>query len=197
MIFRRNLKVGFIQAMVERKTSYLKQIKNWIVVISSIAMMINVYLSEDFISILLSSFTYISSQGLTFYALNPNTDSGRSRRDWLIKISIGLIAVIIACLTVESKIELNSLIVLSAFNIMKLCIVVFSIFVIYCSFIDGTEETTTAEKELSQTVQKNLKEDYQKQREENIFSERNSRTQNNKETRKFVLGKKRETEETK
>lgn len=183
--------------MVDKKPTYVKQLKNWIVVISSITMAINLYLSKDFVAILLSSFTYISSQGLTFYGLNPKSDAGDDRRHRLINLAIAFTALIIVGLTIESKIEVNDLIMTGLFNIMKIVLSLFCMYVIYCSFADDSDSTTEGELELSKNTQKSLKKDYIKEQEKNIFSERNNRMEKNMKTRKFLLTKKKETEETK
>lgn len=183
--------------MEEKKPTYIKQIKNWIVVKSSVSMMINLYLSNDFVAILLNSFTYISSQGLTFYGLDPKSDRGNVRRYRLIVLSISLVALVIAGLTIESKIEVNTLIMTGLFNIMRIALVVFCLYVVYCSFADDSDSQTDEEVSISKHMRKSLKEDYIKEKEKNIFSERNNRIENNGKTRKFLLRKKTEAEETK
>ena len=177
--------------MEDKKPAYVKQMKNWIVVMSSVSMMINLYLSSDFVSILLSSFTYISSQGLAFYAINPTTDTGNKRRDKLISASIALIAFILICLFIESKIQLGDILLLVIFNGIKLIITIFCFYVVYCSCTADSESKTQIEKEISRETRTNLQKDYIKEKENNIFSERNSRKKNNAETRKFILNKKK------
>ncbi|EHZ5577422.1 hypothetical protein [Enterococcus faecalis] len=180
--------------MANVNQSYLKQMKNWIVVISSVSMIVNLYLGKDFVALLLTSFTYISSQGLTFYALNPGTEKGDYRRNLLVKSSIALVALTMCGLIIESKIKSLPLLIMSFFIIMKLLIGIFSLYVIYCSFSDNKDYQTKEEFDITKNIRKTLTIDYEKKQKDNIFSERNFRQENNEKTRKFLLRKKRETE---
>ena len=171
--------------------------KNWIVVLSSGAMILNVCLSVDFLNILLSSFTYITSQGLTFYSLNPKTKGSEKRIHILINLSIALVSLNLLGLIFESKISLNVLINLILLTILKVVVTVFSLYVIFCSFADGTNIKTDKEKKVAGNTRKNLEKDFKENQEKNIFSARNSNCEKNEQTRKFVLTKKNRTEETK
>ncbi|WP_427814275.1 hypothetical protein ACQKTA_04095 [Enterococcus sp. 22-H-5-01] len=181
--------------MQDNKENYVKTIKNAIVTLSSIVFLLNIILSIDFLSILLNSFTYISSQGLTFFSLDPKTEKSKKRRSIMVNSAIWLIAVIVACLLVVNKIELQGSINRIVLNIVKTILIIFSMLVVYFSFVDGSETVTNKEKSLAKAVHKDLATQYEHDKNEKIYSERNKRSDNNAKKRSFIVNLKRKKDE--
>lgn len=181
--------------MEEKNTGYLKTMKNGIVSLSSIVFVINVLFSNDFLSILLNSFTYISSQGLTFYSIDPKTEKSKNRRDLLVKVAIWLVIIIIGFLIVVNKVAVNKSVNYVCIIITKILLIIFSLLVVSFSFADGSQQVTTEELNLGKKVKRELNEQYEQDEKAKLYSERNKRVKKNEETRKFVLKKKSKKKE--
>lgn len=178
------------------KSDYTKVMKDAIVTMSSIIFMINIFLSKDYTAILMNSFTYISSQGLTFYSLNPHSSGGKWRRKIITYSSIYSIPILVLCLIIISKIEVSDLFIFITMWGLKLGLSALSLFIIYASFADNTDTVTDKESKLKSETKKNLQQEYDKQQEESIYSTRNRRTSNNRKTREYIEnGKKKKGED--
>lgn len=176
--------------MEEKDTGYLKTMKNGIVSLSSIVFVINVLCSNDFLSILLNSFTYITSQGLTFYSVDPKTEKSKNRRDLLVRAAIWLVIIIIGFLIVVNKVTVNEVVNYVCIAVAKIFLVIFSVIVVSFSFADGSQQVTTEERKLGKKIRSELNEQYEQDEKSKLYSERNKRVENNEATRKFVLAKK-------
>lgn len=189
------LRKVYYTCMEEKKDDYIKTMKNVIVTISSIVFGLNVFCSPDFLTILLSSFTYISSQGLTFYSLNPNTEKAKHRRTLLVKGSIWMIGIIVMCLIIVDRVSFSDIAAQGIELLVKLLLLAFGLCVICFSFADGSETVTKNQLKMSKLVHQDLNEQYAEEKEGHIFLERNKRSENNKSLRYFVENKKSKKKE--
>lgn len=181
--------------MEKKDVGFLKTMKNGIVSLSSIVFAINVIVSSDFLSILLNSFTYISSQGLTFYSIDPITKKSKNRRNLLVRASIWLVIIIIGFLIVINKIAVSQFINDTCLIIAKVLLIFFSVIVIFFSFADGSQQVTDEELEVAKNVKRNLHDQFEQDEKTKLYSERNKRVENNETTRKFILTKKSKKKE--
>ena len=178
------------------KSDYTKVMKDIIVTTSSIIFILNVILSKDYTAILMNSFTYISSQGLTFYSLNPHSKGGKLRRKIITYSSLIFIPTIVLFLIIVDKIEVPDFFVWITMWGLKLILSFLSLFIIYSSFADNTDTVTNKEIKLRNQTKKNLQQEFDNQQEESIYGTRNKRTSNNRKTREFIeSGKKKKGED--
>lgn len=185
-----------MEQMEDLKSDYTKVMKDAIVTMSSIVFIINIFISKDYIAILMNSFTYITSQGLTFYSLNPHSVNGKLRRKIITYAAIWFLPVIVLLLIITSKIELSNFVVCITMWVLKSVLSLLSLFIIFASFADNTDTVTDKEIKLKSEIKKNLQQEYDNQQEESIYGPRNRRASNNRKTREFIeSGKKKKGED--
>lgn len=127
--------------------NYVKSIKNWIIVISSVVFLINIWELSKVNGILLSSFTYLASTGLNFYSFSPNNRSSKIRRKLLIKLSISSVGVtfVSEIVAVHFPLIVDIVLLLS----VKILFTIFGVFSVFSTFMDDSETITKEEKRAS------------------------------------------------
>jgi uncharacterized membrane protein len=168
--------------VLEKEENYAKAIKNWIVVISSITFIVNLYYLPKIDNLWLVSFTYLASTGLTFYNFSPIGEAAKRRRYWLIHLAIGCIAFIIIFGIVSQK--TSQTINLYFLLIIKAIFIVFSAFSCYSTFVDDSDRITDSEKDAAEFTKKRLRE-----KEKNKpYIGRDRKIKENTKTKNYVIG---------
>lgn len=168
---------------MERNENYAKSIKNWLTVISSITFIVNTVQVADIESIFMYAFTYLSSIGLAFYNLKPNTFKGKKRRRRMIELAIASVAAIFISLTLGKT---NEYIYQVMLYLIKIGYGFFASYAIVCTFYDDSEMITDEENEISKTTRDRMREKETKK----TYATRDRKTTENEKTRKFLVNKK-------
>lgn len=167
---------------MSRNESYISEIKKWLVAISSANFFVSLVTLSDLNNLWSFSITYFLSISLTFYNFTSMSDYAKIRRDRTIKLSIASIAITFISLSLSKiSVDFNHVILL----IVKLYFIYYTISACYCVFKDDSEIVTSEMDEAIKVTKDSLK----RGSEEKVFSNRDSRSEQNYKTKKFVENK--------
>lgn len=178
---------------MERNDNYAKSLKIWVVIISSVTFLVNLFClkngNREWFSLWLVSFTFLASTGLAFYGLVPQSEETITRRHYIINFSMGCIASVVIGGVISS--QTPAIVGIILFWIVKLVFLVFCCLACLFTFLDDSDSNTDREKKASQATRKNLQDQDMKK----PFTERDRNIEENKKTRAFLSKRRVKKEE--
>ena len=178
---------------MERNDNYAKSLKNWVVIISSVTFLVNLFClkngNKEWFSLWLVSFTFLASTGLTFYGLVPQSSKTITRRHYIINSSMGCIASVVIGGVISS--QSPAIVGVILFWIIKILFLIFCCSSYVFTFLDDSDSRTDREKKAGLETRKNLQEDEKKK----PYADRDRNIKENRKTKAFLIKKRGNKEE--
>lgn len=174
--------------MINKIDSY-KQIKNAVVVMSSIVFVWNISYQMTYLNISRSSISYILSMGLTFFAKTPKSNAAQIRQHRIFYYSLYSFAAMLIIILINNDLIYNHNVVYHFYGmwLLKLILSVGSVYYIICTFLDDSDEITSTERYFERKANEIIDEDIKKSQ----MRQRDYKVERNAETNKFLLNKKK------
>lgn len=172
--------------MINKIDSY-KQIKNAVVVLSSIMFVWNIFNQMTYLNISTSSISYILSMGITFIAKTPISNSAQLRQKHIFYFSLYSFVALLFFILINKDLVYNHNVVYHFYGLwlLKLILSVGSVYYIICTFLDDSDEITSTERYFERKANETIEEDIKKSQ----MKQRDYKVERNAETNKFLLKK--------
>lgn len=168
------------------KDNYLKTIKNGISVITYFSLCLNLYVADNLVTVFTNTLMFSLSAIMTFYALNPNSEKLKKRRNIIVKGGIYLLFGFVAIFISSKVVNFNE----NMLVLVKVIVLMLTVFVPIFSVKDDTDDLTSTEKEVAKEMDKRNEAKLKNKK----YKRRDEKSLNNRETKKFVEKKKTQKE---